>query len=114
MMSRFLITAFTAFVLMMPVAAHAQFRDAIDDSDMKLMDEDWNKLVEKDLMHVVLEWDNPETGRHGSQEVLKNYKNDAGNACKTVRYTRGNKKSRIDYTYVMNRCQNENGEWIFQ
>lgn len=111
---RLFITFLAVMVALIPAVAQAQFRDAINDDDMKLMQEDWDQLVDENLVHIILKWENPETGRYGSREVLKNYKNDAGRDCKTVRYIRVRTDSQNEYTYVMNRCLDADGEWKFQ
>ena len=99
-------------------SSNAQFfvgTDAFKQSDLDMMHEGWERLVEEDTVNIPIFWSNPDTGHSGSQEVLKNYRDEDGLRCKTVKYVKESRHIKTLYTYTMERCLDErDGVWKFK
>ncbi|NQZ15073.1 MAG: hypothetical protein HRT94_09675 [Alphaproteobacteria bacterium] len=99
-------------------SSNAQFfvgTDAFKQSDLDIMHKNWERLVEEDIVNKPIIWSNPETGHSGSQEVLKNYNDEDGLRCKTVKYVKKSKHIKNVFTYLMEKCLDESdGVWKFK
>ncbi|TFH08055.1 MAG: hypothetical protein E4H07_08260 [Nitrosomonadales bacterium] len=82
--------------------------------DANIMKPNWEELRDNNLVGVKKEWSNPETGRSGSMEVLKNFIDEEGRECKKMRYTFVRKGFSDTFTFMMDRCLVSDGEWKFK
>ncbi len=82
--------------------------------DAIIMRSSWEELRDNNLVGVKKEWNNPETGRSGSIEVLKNLTDEEGRKCKQMRYKFARKGFADTYTFIMERCLVSEGKWKFK
>jgi surface antigen len=82
--------------------------------DASIMKSNWEELRDNNLVGVKKEWNNPENGRSGSMEVLKNFTDEEGSKCKQMRYKFARKGFVQTYTFMMDRCLVSDGKWKFK